>query len=203
MRGGIAASATGRRFSRSPPTERGQHRRVERRRRSLGLSPSSSRSHAIGGARRRRLLALGHRLAAPAAAERRRGPVWPFSSATRGMIATAPWPIANSPAFSSRSRCGVAEIVQPIDQLLLGQRLAAPQLERPREARAGARVDARRAAARRSAARSGRSSRRRRCSRRTAGTASDRGGDAHPALPPERDDPDADACACRAASWPA
>ena len=49
------------------------------------------------------------------------------------MIATAPVPIANSPGFSSVVALRVAEVVQPIDQLPLGQRLAAAQLERPRE----------------------------------------------------------------------
>ena len=49
------------------------------------------------------------------------------------MIATSPLPIANSPGLSDVGALRVAEVVQPIDELTLGERLAAPQLERPGE----------------------------------------------------------------------
>ena len=90
MRAGIAASATGRRFSRSPLIERGQHRRVEREplaRCRAELEPlARDRRRAGGGgvlarrrpARRRRLV------------ERRRARSALASRAPRGMIATAP-----------------------------------------------------------------------------------------------------------------
>ena len=41
--------------------------------------------------------------------------------------------MANSPGFSALARSRVAEIVQPIDQLAVGERLAAAELERTRE----------------------------------------------------------------------
>ena len=120
--------------------ERGQHRRVERQ----PLARPSCRARA---AARDRAAAA----AAPSAPRRRsrvgrRRPLkhdaddWPLNSGARGMIAIAPLPIANSPGFSSVLALRVAEVVQPIDELAVGQRLAAPQLERPGEARAEARV---------------------------------------------------------------
>ena len=132
MRGGIADSATGRRFSRSPPSAR-QQRRVERRAARSACAPSSSRSHAIGDARRRR---PSRRFAAGRGAGgcwKTTRTTWPLSSGARGMIATAPCADRELAGLLDRVALRVAEIVQPIDQLPLGQRLAAAQLERPRE----------------------------------------------------------------------
>ena len=153
MRGGIADSATGRRFSRSPLIERRQHRRVERHAARSAWLPSSSRSTRSGdrggGLRAGRCGLRGRRRlleddADQLALELRR-------------------------ARHDRDRAGadrelagllgvralrVAEVVQPIDELALGQRLAAAELERPREDARQHACRARRAAARRSAARS-------------------------------------------------
>ena len=65
------------------------------------------------------------------------------------MMATASAPTANSPGFAGAVAVRVAEIVQPIDESPIAERLAAAQLERPREDARERRGRARRAAAHR------------------------------------------------------
>ncbi len=57
--------------------------------------------------------------------------VLPARSPPRGVIAIALRATANSPGCSAVAPLRVAEVVEPGDQLLLGERLAAPELDRP------------------------------------------------------------------------
>ena len=137
--------------------------------RSLALAPSSSRCTRSADARRRRLRRALAPVAARAAAGRRRGRSAPLSSGARGMIATAPLPIANSPGLldarrAARSRDRSAD--RPAAARSATGRAAARAAARRR---AETPCRARRAGARRSGARSGRSSRWRRRRARTTG----------------------------------
>ncbi len=172
-------------------TERGQHRRVERdplARLVVELEPL----HAIGHARRRRFLAFGHRLRIGRTLKH---------DADRVSLQLGDARHDRDRALADRELAGllqpiamgVAELVEPIDQLLLGHRLAAAQLERPRQ---HAREH------RRSLAVQARVDQPREAHVVVAGDdAEEEGGDGerdgtdpNPAFPPEPDDADAIAC---------
>ena len=175
--------------------ERRQHRRVERH--PLGRVSRRARAvlHAIGDARRRRLLALGHR-------PRRRRTL--EHDADRLALQLGHARHDRDRAGADRELAGlleaiavrVAELVEPIDQLLLGHRLAAAQLERPRQ-------DAREHG--RALAVQARVDQPREADVVVAGDdAEEEGGDgerdrsdANPALPPEPNDSDSVSCGLR------
>ena len=54
--------------------------------------------------------------------------VWPLRSPSRGMMTMASRPIVNSPGSLRPGAVGVAQFVQPVDQLPRRYRLAAPGL---------------------------------------------------------------------------
>ena len=111
--------------------ERREHRRVEHQP-FAGFRPSSSCSDAIGGPRRRRLPAAPRGLA-PAAARNTTRTICPLKLGARGMMRDRAGADGELARLLDVRALRVAEIVQPIDELLVGERLAA------RAARAAAR----------------------------------------------------------------
>ena len=130
-RSGICASGTLRRFSRAFGNERGEERRLEHHRRQRLASPGCSMRLMVDVAGELGLAAAGPNDDADdvavglAAADHQRDRVLADRELARLLD---PGPLR------------VAEIVQPVDELPVGQRLAGVQLERPGEdAREGAR----------------------------------------------------------------
>ena len=128
---GSPTSATGRRFSRSPLTS--------------AVSSGASSVEPFAGVRcRARAARRGPACAAAASAApslaRRRRPLKDDAddlalelARLRGTIDDRAAVDGELAGLLERRALRVAEVVQPIDELPLGQRLAAPQLERPRE----------------------------------------------------------------------